>query len=183
MKRWAPWLTPSAAPARALPALLFDDEEAMVRLDMSEYQERHTVSRLIGAPPGYVGYEEGGQLTEAGRRRPHTRIAEIIVFRPLALEQLQQIVDLQLRYLRLRLAAAKIGLEVTDAAKAYLAREGYSPDFGARPLRRLIQRTVENTLAKRILAGELREGDVAVVDYQNGDLVFTKGEPVGAGQM
>jgi len=254
--------------ARALAALLFDDEEAMVRLDMSEYQERHTVSRLIGAPPGYVGYEEGGQLTEAVRRRPyrvvlfdeiekaHTdvfntllqimedgrltdghgrtvdfkntviimtsnigshylqrleptddaqfqmariqvlddirkafrpeflnRIDEVIVFRPLALEQLQQIVDLQLRYLRLRLAAAKIGLEVTAAAKAYLAREGYSPDFGARPLRRLIQRTVENTLAKRILAGELREGDVAVVDYQKGDLVFTKGEPVGAGQM
>src|SRR3970282_957766 len=239
---------------RAPPGSMFDDEDAMIRMDMSEYQERHPVSRLIGAPPGYVGYGEGGQLAEAVRRRPfrvvlydesekaHTdvfntllqimedgrltdghgrtvdfkntviimtsnigshylqrleptddaqfqmariqvlddvrksfrpeflnRIDEIIVFRPLALEQLQQIVDLQLRYLRLRLAAAKTGVEVTDAAKAYLAREGYSPDFGARPLRRLIQRTVENTLAKRILAGELREGGVAGVEYLKRD--------------
>ncbi len=252
--------------ARALAALLFDDEEAMVRLDMSEYQERHTVSRLIGAPPGYVGYEEGGQLTEAVRRRPyrvvlfdevekaHTdvfnlllqimedgrltdghgrtvdfkntviimtsniggrylqrlepgqeaqfqmariqvlddvrkafrpeflnRIDEIIVFRPLGLEELRQIVDLQLGDLRRRLAAEKIGLEVTAAARDYLAREGYNPDFGARPLRRLIQRAVENALARRILAGELREGDVAVVDFQRGELLFERRTPVGAG--
>ncbi len=253
--------------ARALAALLFDDEEAMVRLDMSEYQERHTVSRLIGAPPGYVGYEEGGQLTEAVRRRPyrvilfdeiekaHTdvfntllqmmedgrltdghgrtvdfknsviimtsnigskylqgleptddaqyqmarvqvleevrkllrpeflnRIDEIIVFRPLSQKQLERIVDLQVAYLRERLSGLKISLEVTPAAKAYLAREGYNPDFGARPLKRLIQRVVENPLARRVLGGELSEGDVAVVDYQNGDLVFTKRQPVGAAQ-
>ncbi|MDR7469453.1 MAG: ATP-dependent chaperone ClpB [Armatimonadota bacterium] len=251
--------------ARALAALLFDDEEAMVRLDMSEYQERHTVSRLIGAPPGYVGYEEGGQLTEAVRRRPyrvvlfdevekaHTdvfnvllqimedgrltdghgrtvdfkntvvimtsniggrylqrlepgqeaqfqmariqvlddvrkafrpeflnRIDEIIVFRPLGLEELRQIVDLQLGDLRRRLAAEKIGLEVTAAARDYLAREGYNPDFGARPLRRLIQRAVENALARRILAGELREGDLAVVDFQRGELIIERRTPVGA---
>jgi len=253
--------------ARALAALLFDDEETMVRLDMSEYQERHTVSRLIGAPPGYVGYEEGGQLTEAVRRRPyrvilldeiekaHTdilntllqvmedghltdghgrtvdfkntvlimtanigskylqrleptddaqfqmariqvlddvrktlrpeflnRIDEIIVFRPLSQDQLQQIVELQVAYLRQRLAGMKVGLEVTPAARAYLAREGYNPDFGARPLKRLIQRAVENPLARRVLAGELGEGDVAVVDYQKGDLVFTRREAVGAAQ-
>jgi len=251
--------------ARALAALLFDDEEAMVRLDMSEYQERHTVSRLIGAPPGYVGYEEGGQLTEAVRRRPyrvilfdevekaHTdvfnlllqimedgrltdghgrtvdfkntviimtsnigsrylqrlepgqeaqfqvariqvlddvrkafrpeflnRIDEIIVFRPLGLEELRQIVDLQLGDLQQRLAAEKIRLEVTAPARDYLAREGYNPDFGARPLRRLIQRAVENALARRILAGELRQGDVAVVDFQGGELVFERRTPVGA---
>jgi ATP-dependent Clp protease ATP-binding subunit ClpB len=251
--------------ARALAALLFDDEDAMVRLDMSEYQERHTVSRLVGAPPGYIGYEEGGQLTEAVRRRPyrvvlfdeiekaHTdvfnillqiledgrltdghgrmvnfkntiiimtsnigspylqqldpgddalfqmariqvlddlrkafrpeflnRLDEIIVFRPLSREQIAEIVELQLRYLRERLAGMKISLEVTPAAKDHLGREGYSPDFGARPLRRLIQRTIENALAKRLLAGEVREGDTVVVDYQHGDLVFTSREAVSA---
>ncbi|MDQ7828941.1 MAG: ATP-dependent chaperone ClpB [Armatimonadota bacterium] len=251
--------------ARALAQVLFDAEEAMVRLDMSEYQERHTVSRLIGAPPGYVGYEEGGQLTEAVRRRPYrvilldeiekahpdvfnlllqvlddgrltdghgrtvdfkntvlimtsnlgsryllhldpedeagyqmarvqvldevrrtfrpeflNRIDEIIVFRPLSRPQLRTIVDLQLRDLRQRLAGMKVGLEVTEAAKDYLAREGYSPEFGARPLRRLIQRAVENPLARRILAGELKEGDVAVVDLQAGELVFTRREAVPA---
>ncbi|MGH2398018.1 MAG: AAA family ATPase, partial [bacterium] len=240
---------------------LFDNEEAMIRLDMSEYQEKHTVSRLIGAPPGYVGFEEGGQLTEAVRRRPyrvvlldeiekaHTdvfnillqiledgrltdghgrtvnfkntviimtsnlgsrflqhldaknaaqfemarvqvldevhkafrpeflnRIDEIIVFHPLSAEQLRQIVDLQLRYLTGRLAAQKVGLEVTDAAKDYLAREGYNPDFGARPLRRLIQREVENRIAKMVLAGELREGSAAVVDYKGGEIKITIGE-------
>jgi ATP-dependent Clp protease ATP-binding subunit ClpB len=247
--------------ARALAQHLFDNEEAMIRLDMSEYQEKHTVSRLIGAPPGYVGFEEGGQLTEAVRRRPyrvvlldeiekaHTdvfnillqiledgrltdghgrtvnfkntviimtsnlgsrflqhldaknaaqfemarvqvldevhksfrpeflnRIDEIIVFHPLSAEQLRQIVDLQLRYLTGRLAAQKVGLEVTDAAKDYLAREGYNPDFGARPLRRLIQREVENRIAKMVLAGELREGSAAVVDYKGGEIKITIGE-------
>jgi ATP-dependent Clp protease ATP-binding subunit ClpB len=254
--------------ARALAALLFDDEDAMVRLDMSEYQERHTVSRLVGAPPGYIGYEEGGQLTEAVRRRPyrvvlfdeiekaHTdvfnillqiledgrltdghgrmvnfkntiiimtsnigssylqqldpgddaqfqmariqilddvrkafrpeflnRLDEIIVFRPLSREQIAEIVELQLRYLRERLAGMKISLEVTPAAKEHLGREGYSPDFGARPLRRLIQRTIENALAKRLLASEVREGDTVTVDYQHGDLVFTRREPVGAARV
>ncbi len=251
--------------ARALAALLFDDEDAMVRLDMSEYQERHTVSRLVGAPPGYIGFEEGGQLTEAVRRRPYrvvlfdeiekahsdvfnvllqiledgrltdghgrtvdfkntivimtsnigshylqqldptndaqfqmariqvlddvrkafrpeflNRLDEIIVFRPLSREQITEIVELQLRYLRERLAPMKVTLEVTSAASEHLGREGYSPEFGARPLRRLIQRTIENALAKRLLAGEVREGDTVVVDYQHGDLVFTRREPVGA---
>jgi ATP-dependent Clp protease ATP-binding subunit ClpB len=244
--------------ARALAEQLFDDENAMVRLDMSEYQERHTVSRLVGAPPGYVGYEEGGQLTEAVRRRPyrvilfdeiekaHTdvfnlllqimddgrltdghgrtvdfkntvvimtsnlgsrhlqgldpkdpaafemarvlvlgelrkamrpeflnRIDEIIVFRPLSQEQLVEIVGLQVAYLARRLAAQGIGLEVTDAARAWLAKEGYNPDFGARPLRRLIQREVENVIARKVLAGEARAGETVVVDYQDGRLTFT----------
>jgi len=251
--------------ARTLAALLFDDEDAMVRLDMSEYQERHTVSRLVGAPPGYVGFEEGGQLTEAVRRRPYrvvlfdeiekahsdvfntllqiledgrltdgrgrvvdfkntiiimtsnigshylqqmdpgddaqfqmariqvlddvhkafrpeflNRLDEIIVFRPLSREQIGEIVDLQLRSLRERLAEMKVTLEVTAAAKAHLGREGYNPDFGARPLRRLIQRTIENALAKRLLGGDVREGDTVTVDYQHGDLVFTRREPVSA---
>ncbi len=244
--------------ARALAQQLFDDEEAMVRLDMSEYQEKHTVSRLVGAPPGYVGYEEGGQLTEAVRRRPYrmvlfdeiekahpdvfnlllqiledgrltdghgrtvdfkntviimtsnlgsqylqhldpgnaaqfemakvqvldevrthlrpeflNRIDEIVVFRPLSQAQLEAIVDLQLRDLRHRLAGQKIGLEVTPAARGHLAKAGYDPDYGARPLRRLIQREIENPLAKLTLAGELREGGVAVVDYRDGMLTFT----------
>ncbi len=251
--------------ARALAQHLFDDEEAMIRLDMSEYQEKHTVSRLIGAPPGYVGFEEGGQLTEAVRRRPYrvvlfdevekahadvfnallqiledgrltdghgrtvdfknaviimtsnlgsrylqhldpknaaqfemarvqvldevhkafrpeflNRIDEIIIFHPLSSEQLAQIVDLQLRYLHDRLAAQKIGLDVTDTAKDYLAREGYNPDFGARPLRRLIQREVENRIAKLVLSGELKEGTAAMVDFKDGELRFTVGERVAA---
>ena len=251
--------------ARTLAAHLFDDEDAMVRLDMSEYQEKHTVSRLVGAPPGYVGFEEGGQLTEAVRRRPyrvvlfdeiekaHTdvynillqimddgrltdghgrtvdfrntviimtsnlgsqylqrfdpegeaqfemariqvleevrrtfrpeflnRIDEIVVFRPLSRREIRSIVDLQLRLLEERLAGQKIAVDLTDGARDYLAREGYSPDFGARPLRRLIQRDVENHLAKMVLGGELRSGQVAVVDYQNGSLAFTVREAVTA---
>ncbi|HEY3249416.1 MAG TPA: ATP-dependent chaperone ClpB [bacterium] len=248
--------------ARALAQELFDDEDAMVRIDMSEYQEKHTVARLIGAPPGYVGYEEGGQLTEAVRRRPYrvvlldeiekaapdvfnillqiledgrltdghgrtvdfkntviimtsnlgsqyllnldpdnaagfemarvqvldelrrafrpeflNRIDETIVFQPLSGKQLEEIVGLQLRLLRERLAGSKITLEVTDKARAHLAREGYDPDFGARPLRRLIQREVENRLAKAVLAGELREGSTAVVDYENGEIRITTEQP------
>ena len=251
--------------ARALAARLFDDEDAMVRLDMSEYQEKHTVSRLIGAPPGYVGFEEGGQLTEAVRRRPYrvvlfdeiekahsdvynillqimddgrltdghgrtvdfrntviimtsnlgsqylqrfdpeeeaqfemarvqvldevrrsfrpeflNRIDEIVVFRPLTRRQIRAIVDLQLQLLRARLADQKISLDLTDAARDFLAREGYSPDFGARPLRRLIQREVENRLAKMVLGAELRVGQTAVVDYKNGALTFTIREAVPA---
>ncbi len=245
--------------ARALAALLFDDEEAMVRLDMSEYMERHTTSRLIGAPPGYVGYEEGGQLTEAVRRRPyrvilfdeiekahqdvfnillqiledgrltdgqgrtvdfrHTliimtsnlgsqylrnldpgdqpgfelirvqileelrrtlrpeflnRIDEIIVFHPLSRADLEHIVDLQLAGLTARLAGLRVQLEITKEAKAYLAREGYNPDFGARPLRRLIQRTIENAISRQLLAGEFREGETVVVDAKGNDIVVRK---------
>jgi len=248
--------------ARALAEVLFDDEGAMVRLDMSEYQERHTVSRLVGAPPGYVGYEEGGQLTEAVRRRPYrvvlfdeiekahqdvfnlllqvmddgrltdghgrtvdfrntviimtsnlgsrhlqgleeqdpaafemarvlvlgecrktfrpeflNRIDEIVVFRPLTRQQLVAIAGLQLRQLAARLAAQGIGLEVTDAAKAWLAREGYNPDFGARPLRRLIQKEVENPIARGLLAGEFRPGQTVVVDLEGDRLTFTARVP------
>ncbi len=251
--------------ARALARHLFDDEDAMVRLDMSEYQERHTVSRLIGAPPGYVGFDEGGQLTEAVRRRPYrvvlfdeiekahsdvfnillqiledgrltdghgrtvdfkntviimtsnlgskylqhldpgnaaqfemarvqvmdevrktfrpeflNRIDEIIVFHPLSPENIKAIVDLQVRELQARLDGQKIRLEVTEGAKDYLAREGYSPDFGARPLRRLLQREVENRLAKMVLAGEIRPGQTAVVDYINGAVKITAKEAVRA---
>ncbi|MDR5684372.1 MAG: ATP-dependent chaperone ClpB [Armatimonadota bacterium] len=251
--------------ARALAEVLFDDEEAMVRIDMSEYQEKHTVSRLVGAPPGYVGYEEGGQLTEAVRRRPYrvvlfdelekahpdvlnillqvmddgrltdaqgrtvdfkntvlimtsnagshylrdldpddapafelarvqvqdelrrlfrpeflNRIDEIIVFRPLSRQQLERIVDLQIALLRRRLADLKIAIEVSPQAREYLAREGYNPDFGARPLRRLIQRSVENPLSRMVLAGELREGDRAVVDIRGGVIAIERREPVPA---
>jgi ATP-dependent Clp protease ATP-binding subunit ClpB len=229
--------------ARALAEFLFDDENALVRIDMSEYMEKFAVSRLMGAPPGYVGYEEGGQLTEAVRRRPYqvvlfdeiekahpdvfnvllqllddgrltdsqgrtvdfkntvvimtsnvgsttlieagergaaafdeaaegvrlqlrdhfrpeflNRVDEVIVFRPLAEEQLAEIVGLLLAGVERRLAEARIALEVTDAARTYLAREGYDPTYGARPLRRAIQRLVENPLAKRIPPGSSARG-------------------------
>jgi ATP-dependent Clp protease ATP-binding subunit ClpB len=224
--------------ARALAEFMFDDEHAMVRLDMSEYQERHTVSRLVGAPPGYVGYEEGGQLTEAVRRRPYSvilldeiekahaevfdvllqilddgrltdgqgrtvdfrntviimtsnirsaesmrehfrpeflnRIDEIVEFKPLSREQLAEIVDLQLTRLRERLAERELSLELTDAAKEALAEAGWDPAYGARPLKRAIQRLLENPLALRLLEGEFAAGDTIRVDAQHGDLVFTK---------
>ena len=224
--------------ARALAEFLFDDERAMVRIDMSEYMEKHTVARLIGAPPGYVGYEEGGQLTEAVRRRPYSvvlfdeiekahpdvwnvllqllddgrltdgqgrtvdfkntvvimtsnlgshhfrevadpdkvralvleelrqqlrpeflnRIDEVIVFRPLGLEEIKQIVDIQAAHLRKRLAEKRITLELTDAAKAVLAKEGFDPVFGARPLKRTLQRRVQDPLALRLLEGEFQPG-------------------------
>jgi ATP-dependent Clp protease ATP-binding subunit ClpB len=226
--------------ARALAEFMFDDERAMVRIDMSEYQERHTVSRLIGAPPGYVGYDEGGQLTEAVRRRPYTvilldeiekahpevfdvllqvlddgrltdgqgrtvdfrnsvlimtsnirtseamtehfrpeflnRIDEIVEFKPLTREQLSGIVDLQLRRLRNRLAERGLTLELTDAAKEVLTDAGWDPSYGARPLKRAIQRMVENPLALRLLEGDFQPGDAILVDAQNGELVFTRVE-------
>ena len=222
--------------ARALAEFMFDDERALVRLDMSEYQERHTVSRLVGAPPGYVGYEEGGQLTEAVRRRPYAvllldeiekahaevfdvllqllddgrltdgqgrtvdfrntvvimtsnirspdelrdrfrpeflnRIDEVVVFQPLSREQLSEIVELQLGRLRERLAERKLELEVTDAAKDLLAEEGWDPAYGARPLKRAIQRLLENPLARELLEGAFAEGDVVRVDARDGELVF-----------
>jgi ATP-dependent Clp protease ATP-binding subunit ClpB len=243
--------------ARALAEFLFDDEQAMVRLDMSEYQERHTVARLIGAPPGYVGYEEGGQLTEAVRRRPYSvvlfdeiekahpevfntllqvlddgrltdgqgrtvnftntviimtsnigshwikelgieaaqdrvmeelnrhfrpeflnRIDEVILFQALTREHLQQIVDIQLGKIKKFLTQRHIQLEVTPEAKMRLAEEGFDPVLGARPLKRVIQRRIQNPLAMRILKGEVKEGDrVAVEVAPDGELVFQR-EPV-----
>jgi ATP-dependent Clp protease ATP-binding subunit ClpB len=224
--------------ARALAEFMFDDERAMVRLDMSEYQERHTVARLLGAPPGYVGYEEGGQLTEAVRRRPYTvvlldeiekahsevfdvllqllddgrltdgqgrtvdfrntvvimtsnirsqnelrdrfrpeflnRVDEIVSFEPLTKEQLAAIVELQLERLRARLAERRIELEVTEAAKELLAEEGWDPAYGARPLKRSIQRLVENPLALELLEGRFSEGDTVRVDASDGELVFER---------
>ncbi len=242
--------------ARALAEFLFDDENAMVRIDMSEYQERHTVSRLIGAPPGYVGYEEGGQLTEAVRRRPYSvvlfdeiekahpevfnvllqllddgrltdghgrtvdfkntvvimtsnvgteflnsaeattddqrralvmaalrqqfrpeflnRVDEIIIFHGLTREHLQQIVDIQIRRLEKLLADRRLEIELTDAAKALLAEEGYDPAYGARPLKRVIQRQVQDPLALKLLQGEFREGDRVLIDARDGHLTFTK---------
>ena len=241
--------------ARALAEFLFDDERAMVRLDMSEYMEKHTVARLIGAPPGYVGYEEGGQLTEAVRRRPYTvvlfdeiekahgdvfnvllqllddgrltdghgrtvdfrnavvimtsnlgshifreyekpekvrplvlqelrvtlrpeflnRIDEIVIFNSLGHAEIARIVEIQLGHLEKRLADKRIALEVTPAARALLGREGYDPTFGARPLKRTIQRLVQDPLALRLLEGEFAEGDTVVVDTEGDAIAFRRG--------
>jgi ATP-dependent Clp protease ATP-binding subunit ClpB len=255
--------------ARALAEFLFDDENAMVRIDMSEYMEKFAVSRLVGAPPGYVGYEEGGQLTEAVRRRPYqvvlfdeiekghpdvfnvllqllddgrltdsqgrtvdfkntvlimtsnigsallveaaeagpqafegaaervrsslrdhfrpeflNRIDEIIVFRPLDAEQLAEIVGMLVKTFEKRLSDAGLSLEMTDAARELVAREGYEPAYGARPLRRALQRLVENPLARKILAGEFLPGDQVRIDARDGQIVFEKAtpsEPMGPG--
>jgi ATP-dependent Clp protease ATP-binding subunit ClpB len=226
--------------ARALAEFMFDDERAMVRLDMSEYQERHTVARLVGAPPGYVGYEEGGQLTEAVRRRPYSvvlldeiekahnevfdvllqvlddgrltdghgrtvdfrntvvimtsnirspnelrdrfrpeflnRVDEVVVFEALSREQIAEIVELQLARLRERLAERRLSLEISDAAKELLAEEGWDPAYGARPLKRAIQRLVENPLALELLEGRFAEGDMVRVDAAEGGLVFERAQ-------
>jgi ATP-dependent Clp protease ATP-binding subunit ClpB len=240
---------------RALAEFLFDDEKAMVRVDMSEFQERHSVARLIGAPPGYVGFEEGGYLTEAVRRRPYSvllmdeiekahpdvfnlllqildegrltdghgrtvdfkntviimtsnigsqfildpditevememrvtdlmqatfkpeflnRVDEVVIFHRLSLEDLKAIVDIQLGLLRKRLAERDITLEITDAAKAYLAQQGYDPAYGARPLKRLIQKEIQDQVALNLLKGDFRPGDTIRVDEQNLGLVFEK---------
>jgi ATP-dependent Clp protease ATP-binding subunit ClpB len=248
--------------ARALAEFLFDNEQAMVRIDMSEYMEKHTVSRLIGAPPGYVGYEEGGQLTEAIRRHPYSvvlldeiekaapdvfnillqilddgrltdgqgrtvdfrntliimtsnvgnqwlheydgmneediqrlvrqrlreegfrpefinRIDEVIIFHPLGREQIKNIVDIQINRLKPRLGGRHISLHLTEAAREFLADEGYDPQFGARPLKRVIQREVENRIARAILEGTIREGDTIEIDVHNGKLILTTvGSPV-----
>jgi ATP-dependent Clp protease ATP-binding subunit ClpB len=233
--------------ARALAEFMFDDERAMVRLDMSEYMEKHTVSRLIGAPPGYVGYDEGGQLTEAVRRRPYSvvlldeiekahhdvfnvllqllddgrltdgqgrtvdfrntvlimtsnvrstdemrerfrpeflnRIDETVQFELLTRLELREIVDLQLERLRGRLAARGLGLELTDEAKELLAEAGWDPAYGARPLKRALQRLVENPLAAALLEGRYGEGDTILADVSDGQLVFERAavaEPAAA---
>jgi ATP-dependent Clp protease ATP-binding subunit ClpB len=238
--------------ARTLADFLFDDERAMVRIDMSEYQEKHNVSRLVGAPPGYVGYEEGGQLTEAVRRRPYAvvlldeiekahpdvfnvllqimedgrltdgqgrtvdftnsvlimtsnlgggadeaavlaavranfkpeflnRIDEIVVFHRLDEKHIEQIVGLQLERLQARLAERNLHLELSDAARAHLARVGYDPDYGARPLKRVLQREIADPIALQLLQGEFADGDTIVVDASPDGLVFTKGEPARVG--
>ena len=225
--------------ARSLADFLFDDERAMVRIDMGEYQEKHTVSRLIGAPPGYVGYDEGGQLTEVVRRRPYSvvlldeiekahpdvfnvllqvlddgrltdgqgrtvdftntvlvmtsnlpgdprdffkpefvnRVDDIIRFRALTEEDLASIVRIQLDILRRRLDARRITLEVTPAAEALLAKEGFDPAFGARPLKRVIQREIGDRLALALLDGKYAEGDTVVVDAEAGG-VDDDGQPL-----
>jgi ATP-dependent Clp protease ATP-binding subunit ClpB len=230
--------------ARALAEFMFDDEHAMVRIDMSEYQEKHTVSRMIGAPPGYVGYDEAGQLTEAVRRRPYSvvlfdeiekahpevlnvllqllddgrltdgkgrrvdfsnsvvimtsnirdpealrahfrpefinRIDEIVFFHSLEKEHIAKIVDIQLRGLLRRLSERKIRVELTDAAKDFLVREGYDPVYGARPLKRALQRRLLDPLALRVLEGAFHEGDTIHVDLSGDELIFAKGQAVHA---
>jgi ATP-dependent Clp protease ATP-binding subunit ClpB len=246
--------------ARALAEFMFDDEHALIRIDMSEYQEKHTVARLIGAPPGYVGYEEGGQLTETVRRRPYSvilfdeiekahhdvfnvllqilddgrltdgqgrvvnfkntivimtsnigshvileyrgafagdtyermkgavldemrhhfrpeflnRVDEIIVFHALSEKHLKQIVDIQLELLRARLAERHITIRLTDGARTHLVRAGYDPLYGARPLKRAIQKEIETPLGRLILKGEVRDGKSVLVDYDSasGELAF-----------
>ncbi|MGE4357834.1 MAG: ATP-dependent chaperone ClpB, partial [Candidatus Omnitrophota bacterium] len=242
--------------ARSLAWFLFDNENAILRIDMSEYMEKHAVSRLIGAPPGYVGYEEGGQLTEAVRRRPYqvilfdeiekahhdvfnvllqvldegrltdgqgrvvnfkntviimtsnigshyfqeiedrnklhekimqelknhfrpeflNRIDEIIIFNKLKPEDIRKIVDIQLGYLQKRLMEKNIILEISEEVKDYLAKEGFSPDFGARPLKRLIQKKIQDGLSLKILAGDFKEGDKVKIDFdkKKGELIFQK---------
>jgi ATP-dependent Clp protease ATP-binding subunit ClpB len=248
--------------ARALAEFLFDDDHAMIRIDMSEYQDKHTVSRMIGAPPGYVGYDEAGQLTEAVRRRPYSvilfdeiekahpevlnvmlqllddgrltdgkgrtvdfkntvvimtsnlgsqfiaehtgdlsetvrrqvtealrqhfrpeflnRVDEIIFFHALGMEHMTKIVDIQVRGLLKRLEERKIHVELSKAARDYVVREGYDPMYGARPLKRTIQRRVLDPLAMRVLEGQFREGDRVTVDVGDNGLVFEKQQPVTA---
>jgi ATP-dependent Clp protease ATP-binding subunit ClpB len=230
--------------ARALAEFLFDDEQAMVRIDMSEYQEKHTVSRMIGAPPGYVGYDEAGQLTEAVRRRPYAvvlfdeiekahpevlnvmlqllddgrltdgkgrivdftntvivmtsnirdqeslrghfrpeflnRIDEIVFFHSLDREHIKQIVEIQLRGLLKRLGDRKISVHLTEPAKEFLVREGYDPVYGARPLKRALQRKLLDPLALRVLEGTFHEGDTIHVGMSGDELSFAKGQPVHA---
>ena len=232
--------------ARALAEFLFDDEHSMIRIDMSEYQEKHTVSRLVGAPPGYIGYDEAGQLTEAVRRRPYAvvlfdevekahpdvlnlllqlldeghltdskgrrvdfkntvvimtlepaqprgvcgrhfrpefinRIDEIVFFHKLSKEQTATIVDIQLGGLLRRLADRKITVELTAAAKDLVVQEGYDPVYGARPLKRALQRMVLDPLALRVLDGEFGEGDHIVVDAEADRLGFSKRQTIEAG--
>jgi ATP-dependent Clp protease ATP-binding subunit ClpC len=258
--------------AKALAGFMFDDEDALVRVDMSEYREQHTVSRLFGAPPGYVGYDEGGQLTEAVRRRPYrvvlfdeiekahpdvwnallqilddgrltdgqgrvvdfrntviimtsnlgtefvrksgslgflrrgddgaaedpshekiekalkatfrpeflNRIDEIITFKPLSLDDMERIVDLQLKEIQERLAESHVTVQLTDAARKWLAREGFDPAFGARPLRRALQKYVESPLSVKMLKGEVRSGDIVTVDWGENEGVLFRREAAAA---
>jgi ATP-dependent Clp protease ATP-binding subunit ClpB len=248
--------------SRALAEALFDSEDNMVRLDMSEYQERHTVARLIGAPPGYVGYDEGGQLTEAVRRKPYSvvlfdeiekahadvfntllqilddgrltdsqgrtvdfrntvvimtsnigslhlldgvlgdgeiseearervmadlrghfrpeflnRVDDIIMFKPLTLAEIERIVDLQIEDVRRRLVDRRVGLELTEAARALIARAGYDPVYGARPLKRFIQREVETRIGRALLGDEIAGGATILLDADGDKLAVTWAQP------
>ena len=246
--------------AKALAEVLFGSEDAMIRIDMSEYMEKHSVSRLIGAPPGYVGYEEGGQLTEAVRRRPYSvvlldeiekahpevfnvllqvfddgrltdgkgntvdfrntiiimtsniasdtilrnlergkdfeeieqlvreelkryfrpefinRIDSVVIFKPLKKEHVKQIVDLMIKKLEKRLKDKNLKLQISDSAKEYLANKGYDPAFGARPLRRVIEREVETPLAMKLISGEIEEGDTVIIDVKDGKIDIRKAD-------
>jgi ATP-dependent Clp protease ATP-binding subunit ClpB len=236
--------------ARALAEFMFDSEQAMIRIDMSEYMEKHSVSRLLGAPPGYIGYEEGGQLTEAVRRRPYSvvlldeiekahadvfnvllqlmddgrltdgqgrtvdfkntvvimtsnvaggldgvratfkpefvnRLDEIVEFHPLTREEIASIVDLQVAKLVERVREKGVEIELTESARTLLGNLGYDPTYGARPLKRVIQKRLVDKLALRLLEGEFGPGDRVVVDADDGELSFTKaaarsGEPAAA---
>jgi ATP-dependent Clp protease ATP-binding subunit ClpB len=244
--------------AKALAGFLFDDEKSLIRIDMSEYQEKHSVARLVGAPPGYVGYDEGGQLTEAVRRRPYSvvlldeiekahadvfnillqvlddgrltdsqgrtvdfkntviiltsnigsqyygdplsetdfaevkarvldevrsylrpefinRLDDIVVFHQLRVEHIKEIVAIQLESVRRRLADRRVELRMTDEAVMELAAAGFDPVYGARPLKRAIQRDIVNPLAQRILSGDVRDGSVITVDYHDGEFRFEIG--------
>ncbi len=250
--------------SKALAEALFDAEDNIVRLDMSEYQERHTVSRLVGAPPGYVGFEEGGQLTEAVRRKPYSvvlfdeiekahadvfntllqilddgrltdsqgrtvnfrntvvimtsnigslhlldgldedgqispeardrvlaelrghfrpeflnRVDETVLFKPLTLQEIERIVDLLIEDLRARLADRRLMIELTEAARELIAREGYDPVYGARPLRRYIQRSVETRIARAVIAGDIHDATTIVLDAADDELVLSWQEPGG----
>jgi ATP-dependent Clp protease ATP-binding subunit ClpB len=202
---------------KALASFLFDDETAMVRIDMSEYMEKHAVSRLIGAPPGYVGYEEGGALTEAVRRRPYqvvlfdeiekahpdvfnvllevmqvvrahfrpeflNRVDEIILFHRLRRQDMGAIVDIQFKRLDRLLEDRKIVLELTDEGRAWLADKGYDPAYGARPLKRVIQKYVQDPLAESLLAGDINDGEKIAIGARDGVLTID-GKPVGKPAM
>ncbi|HVV21730.1 MAG TPA: AAA family ATPase, partial [Pseudonocardiaceae bacterium] len=252
--------------AKALAAFLFDDERAMIRIDMSEYAEKHSVARLVGAPPGYVGYDQGGQLTESVRRRPYSvvlldevekahpdvfdvllqvlddgrltdgqgrtvdfrntililtsnlgsqsiadptlddrarrdavlsvvqkhfkpeflnRLDDVVVFHALSTEELTSIVDIQVRRLAARLAQRRLTLDVTPAARDWLALNGFDPVYGARPLRRLVSSAIGDQLAKELLAGEVRDGDSVRVDVRddNSGLTVEGGEPAAEQQQ
>ena len=227
--------------AKALAEFLFDDESAVVRLDMTEYMEKHSVSRMIGAPPGYVGYDEGGALTEAVRRKPHSvllldevekahpdvfnvllqilddgrltdgqgrtvdftqtlvlmtsnlrdgaqlrdffrpefinRLDEVLTYKQLEPDRLREIVEVQLARLQKHLAEQEITLELTGAAKEALAKEGYDPEYGARPLKRVIQKRIQNLLADSILRGTLSAGSRASIDWRAGSFQLTSSRP------
>ena len=242
--------------AKALAEFMFDNEQALIRIDMSEFMEKHSVARLIGAPPGYVGYDEGGHLTEAVRRKPYSvllfdeiekahpdvfnillqilddgrltdghgrtvdfkntiaimtsnigsqwlqdpslgdeerrdrtmealratfkpeflnRIDDIIIFRSLTMEDIERIIDIQLGLIRKRLQERKLTMELTEKAKDYIAQEGYSPVYGARPLKRVLQKQILDSLAMQILEGAFVEGDHIVIDLEDNRIVFNKG--------